>query len=137
MRADPCLLNSRTIGSGRIQEFQCPPFGSAWHISGNSTPYPSKQLIQPQPSPTGKQPERDIRGNGAEIAAPDRLTRALGSPRLPGSGVCAGGGMADKTTRNACTMTYKWRWAESTANPSLPNSLFNRENTGNFYVFEG
>jgi hypothetical protein len=29
-----------------------------------------------------------------------------------------------------------WRWSESTANPSHPNSLFNRENTGNFSSFE-
>ena len=35
--------------------------------------------------------ERDIRDNEAEIAAPDRLTRPLGNPRLPVSGGCAGG----------------------------------------------
>jgi hypothetical protein len=30
-----------------------------------------------------------------------------------------------------------WWWRESPANSSLPNSLFNREDTGNFYDFEG
>ncbi|MFP6867918.1 MAG: hypothetical protein VCE91_00970, partial [Nitrospinota bacterium] len=30
-----------------------------------------------------------------------------------------------------------WRWKESRANPSLLNSLFNRENTGNFFNIEG
>jgi len=29
-----------------------------------------------------------------------------------------------------------WRWVQSVANPSLLNSLFNRENTGNFFNFE-
>ena len=30
-----------------------------------------------------------------------------------------------------------WWWVQSPANTSLPNSLFNRENTGNFFIFEG
>ena len=30
-----------------------------------------------------------------------------------------------------------WRWAQSAANSSLQNSLFNRENTGSLYVLEG
>ena len=40
---------------------------------------------------TAEQGERDIRDNGAEIAAPDRLTRSWRNPRLPVSGGCAGG----------------------------------------------
>ncbi len=47
------------------------------------------------------------------------------------AGVRGETGMVDKTTTHAITITYKWRWGKSPANPSPPNSLFNRELTGN------
>ena len=47
-------------------------------------------IAQPQPNRTAKPTERDIRANGPETAAPERLARPWRNPRLPISGAGAG-----------------------------------------------
>ncbi len=44
-------------------------------------------------------------------------------------------GMGGRTIKQVITIIYEWRWGKSPANPSPPNSLFNRELTGNFFDF--
>ncbi len=43
--------------------------------------------------------------------------------------------MVNRDTKQAKTTSYMWRGGKSPANPSLPNSLFNREKAGKISKF--
>jgi len=84
--------------------------------------------------------------NPTEKIAPEK-TRRSGPPSAPESALenpavgyemganCGESGELREGSRQRMTEETGWRWAQSRANPSPPNSLLNRENTGNFRDF--
>ena len=85
------------------------------------------------PNPTEKIPPEKTGRSGAEST----LETTLENPAV-GEGTranCGESGEPGEKPRQRKTRKTGWRWAQSAANPSPPNSLFNRENTGNFRDF--